>query len=514
MVKNITSGSPAAKTNLKIGDLIVAVNEKDVTSHQDLVKLMKASGLSVNLSVYRDGTHIYQIDKKIYSSRIVSSIVLFGFDLTNLFYISFEDTPKSVIHKNMISNMCRENLTLPRENDRARLAKSTAEFTKKLGKAALKVLGEKEYNKNKFCSPFSIQSALGMLLLGSKNWTREQIFENVFQSFQKKNMSIHGSLLDLTNRISESSRSGNGTFNVANRMYVQKKFNILPTFKEETESCYLASAAKIDFKNKPEQSRVEINKWVKNKTMDKIEELLPLNSLSSDTRFVLVNAIYFYGTWKYQFDTNKTKKAKFNVIGKKSNETASDVEVDMMYQSGYFTVCKPDGIDAQVLQMNYTGDRLSMVIVLPNKVDGLSGVQESMGKFHYNKCIKGKRHSKIDVSIPTFEIKSEYKMKNLLSEIGIKDLFDGKKADLSGISSKPLYVDEVYHEAYIKVNEEGTEAAAATGAVGTLNRFPDRAQGFHCTHPFVFMIVENEMGTILFTGTVTDPSKGVDEKKD
>ena len=405
--------------------------------------------------------------------------------------------------------MC--NGTFGGDEDRVRLAKSTAEFTKKFGQAAS---WEKTYNKNKFCSPFSIQSALGMLLLGSKGKSREQIIGNVFSSFQGASKDLaHGSILDLANRISHSSGSGNGTFNVANRVYLEKKLNVLPRFKEETETCYLASAAEIDFKNNPEESRVEINNWIKNKTMDKIEELLPPDSLSSNTRFVLVNAIYFYGTWKYQFDTKNTKTAKFSVTGKKSNEKASDVEVDMMHQSGNFKVCKPDDIDAKVLQMNYTGDRLSMVIVLPNKVDGLSDVQQSMGMFNYKKCIKGKELSGIDVSIPKFEIKSQYEMKELLSEIGIKDVFDDKKADLTGISNDPLYVDEVYHEAYIKVNEEGTEAAATTGVVGNAP-LSARPNFFRCTHPFMFMIVENEFGNILFTGTVTDPSKGVDEKKD
>ena len=143
------------------------------------------------------------------------------------------------------------------------------------------------------------------------------------------------------------------------------------------------------------------------------------------------------------------------LFGKKSNETTTEVDVDMMSQYGNFTLCKPDGIDARVLQMNYTGERISMLIFLPNKVGGLSDVQQSMEKFNYNKCIQYKAHSEIDVSIPKFEIKSDYEMKNILTEIGIKDVFDEKKADLSGIASQPIYVDEVYHSAYVKVNEDG-----------------------------------------------------------
>ena len=408
--------------------------------------------------------------------------------------------------------MCHKPLAGEKEHEK--LAKSTVEFAKKLKQAFTKLLGEKAMNKNLFSSPFSIQAALGMLLLGSKGNTREQIFGNVFPSFRgEPEANAHRSILQLTNKLAMSSNAGNNnTFNIANRLYVQKAFKILPEFKEDTEMCYLADAANVDFMQNPEKTRLEINDWVKGKTMDKIDELLPPKSITSTTRLFLVNAIYFYGSWKYQFDPANTKKVGFTILGDNSNGKPSSVLVDMMNQTGNFTYCRPDGLDANVLQMNYTGDRLSMIIVLPDKSDGLRDVHKNIGKFDYNQCIKGKSVSEIPVLIPKFEIKSEYEMKNLLSEIGIKDAFDPNASDLSGISKgASLYVNEVYHEAYIKVDEEGTEASAATAVGGGIVSAPTV---FYCTHPFMFMIVENTFGAILFGGTVTDPRNGINTKKE
>ena len=400
------------------------------------------------------------------------------------------------------------------EKEQKRLAESTLKFTNNLKNVSFKVLGENAGFKNTFGSPFSLQSALGLLLLGSKGKTKEQIFANVFPSFQgKPGAEAHRSILHLRKYISMPSNADNNSeFNIANRVYVQKEFKILPEFKEDTESCYLADAANVDFKQNPEKARLKINHWVKDQTREKIDELLPSGSLDPRTRVVLVNAIYFHGSWKYQFDTTNTKKANFIILGENSNATQSTVLVDMMNQTGNFTVCEPDGIDANVLQMNYTGDKLSMIIVLPHKSDGLPDVQNSMGRFNYNQCIKGQPVVETPILIPKFEIKSEYKMKDILSEIGIKDVFDENASDLSGISKNAsLYVDEVYHEAYIKVNEEGTEASAATGIV---IRVKSGLNEFYCTHPFMFMIVENKFGTILFEGNVMDPRKGVNEKKE
>ena len=413
--------------------------------------------------------------------------------------------------------MCQEKEP-PNEKDEERLAESTVTFTNNLNDAALKVFGEKaEKRLNLFSSPFSLQSALGMLSLGSKGKTREQILRNLFPSFQQEEdpsdpevipeEDAHRSILHLTNRI--FMQSNTVKFNIANRVYLENDFNILSEFKDDTAMCYLAEAANVDFKQNPEKTRIEINDWVKNQTMDKIDKLLPKGSLTSNTRFVLVNAIYFFGTWKYQFDTRNTTKVGFTILGESSNASPSTVEVDMMSQTGNFTYCEPRGIDAKVLQMNYAGDKLSMIIVLPDKSDGVHEVHENMGEFNYSECIKGfrgMRVTEIPIQIPKFEIKSEYKMKEVLSEMGIKDVFN-EKSNLSGISKgTSLAVDEVYHQAYIKVNEEGTEAAAATAVGGVVMSAKPK---FFCTHPFMFMIVENKFGTILFEGKVMDPTKVV-----
>ena len=184
----------------------------------------------------------------------------------------------------------------------------------------------------------------------------------------------------------------------------------MPEFKEDTEMCYLADATNVDFKQNPEEARKEINDWVKDQTMDTIDELLPSGSVTPNSRFFLVNAIYFYGSWKYQFDPAKTQKAEFTILDETSNAKPISVLVEMMNQTGNFTYSESCGIGAKVLQMNYTGDRLSMIIVLPFKSDGLSDVLKNMEKFDYNQCIKGTPVSEIPVLIPKFEIKSVYEI--------------------------------------------------------------------------------------------------------
>ena len=398
---------------------------------------------------------------------------------------------------------------------------SAATFREKIGQASLKILGNEKYDKNQFCSPFSIQSALGMLLSGTNGNTKSQIEDTLFSAWKsgterEKRVQPHQSLFLLTNEVSKPYKEGNNTFNIANRLYIQNDFEITSAFKSSTEKCYDADAHNVDF-TKSEETRKEINKWVEKKTMNKIEELLPKNSLSSNTKLVLINAIYFYGSWKYEFNASLTKKQDFKIYStgsKKTLKSKGKVRVDMMSQAGNFTFCRLEGIAAEILKLDYTEERLSMLIILPNKDDGLAEVSKSMGKFNYTTCVEKSFARKAEIFVPKFEIKAEYQMKKILSEAGMTDVFDSNKADLSGIAKGGkgghLFVDEVYHQAFVSVNEKGTEAAAATGIVVTTKSGP---KTFKCDHPFLFMIVENQFGNVLFEGSLSNPSVGLNEKK-
>ena len=266
------------------------------------------------------------------------------------------------------------------------------------------------------------------------------------------------------------------------------------------------------------KSRKEINDWVKEKTMGKIKDLIPSGSFNSETSLVLVNAIYFYGKWKSAFKASSTMKMAFVIPNTNSSDSEHSryVDVDMMRQVAEFEHCRPKNIEAQVLKMPYEGGNLSMLLILPNKLDGLIAVVKNMSKFNYDDCFiqKSMKH-KIDLEIPKFTIKAEYNMKEVLKSLGATYMFDKENANFSGIAND-LWVEEVFHEAFIKVNEEGSEAAAATGVHGNVHPsmpLPPPIP-FHCDRPFMFLIVENNYGTVLFYGTVSNPNDGIDDKSD
>ena len=197
------------------------------------------------------------------------------------------------------------------------LSDSSWKFTHDLTLAISTISDSSKLCKNKVISTYSLQSAIGILLLGSKGETREQILDNVFPSFadtgsNKRNIHPHNAQMWLAARIDAGLMGKENQFNVANRLYIQKKYEIVSQFKNDTGSCYAANATNVDF-SKP-NTRDEINEWVKEKTNDKITELLPGGSLGDDTRAVLVNALHFLGSWEYTFSANLTKKANFMQI--------------------------------------------------------------------------------------------------------------------------------------------------------------------------------------------------------
>jgi serpin B len=266
-------------------------------------------------------------------------------------------------------------------------------------------------------------------------------------------------------------------------------------------------------------TRKEINDWVKENTMGKIKDLIPPGSFNSETSLVLVNAIYYHGKWKSAFKVSSTMKMPFVIPNTNSSDSEHShyVDVDMMRQVDEFEHCRPNTIEAQVLRMPYDETDLSMLVILPNKLDGLLDVVENMSKFNYEECFiqKSMKH-KIDLEIPKFTIKAEYNMKQFLKSLGATDMFEKGIANFSGIEHD-LWVEEVFHGVYIKVNEEGSEAAAAAATTGDQvhGHLPMALQPpipFHCDRPFMFLIVDNKYGTVLSYGTVSNPNEGKEDK--
>ncbi|XP_050986637.1 leukocyte elastase inhibitor-like [Labeo rohita] len=290
---------------------------------------------------------------------------------------------------------------------------------------------------------------------------------------------------------------------LANRLYGEQSYQFVEKFLTDAKKYYEAGLEEVDFKTKSEAARVNINKWVEKNTQEKIKDLLPKGSIDALTRLVLVNAIYFKGNWEKKFPKDATKDGQFRL---NQNQTKP---VKMMNQKAQFPIALIPEMNSQVLELPYVGKNLSMLIILPEQIeDGTTGLQKLEKALTFEKLKEWTkpsimRQQEVQVSLPKFKMEQTYDMKSLLISMGMEDVFDGQKVNLSGMSpNNDLLLSKVIHKAFIEVNEEGTEAAAATGAVVAVRSFP---QMFIADHPFLFFIRHNPSNSILFYGRFCSP---------
>lgn len=286
----------------------------------------------------------------------------------------------------------------------------------------------------------------------------------------------------------------------ANKIFVEKSLEVLESFKTGTREFYDAEVGLVDFKSHAEQVRVEINQWVEQKTHQKIKDLIPEGMLNADTRLTLVNAIYFKGLWLQPFVKASTFPRSFFVNKNK------EIQVPMMHQDGNFKVIESSELACQILEMPYIGGQLSMVIFLPLEIDGLASLEEKFNVDNLKKSLAdldASRLEEIEVYLPKFKLEQRFDLNDLLTRMGAGDMFVPSKADFSGIAQEPLYVSKVVHKAFVEVNEEGTEAAAATGIGMMLMSLKPM---FSANHPFLFFIRHVRTGAILFLGRLMEPS--------
>lgn len=353
--------------------------------------------------------------------------------------------------------------------------------------------------ENTFFSPASIATALAMTAEGARGETQQQMFTVLgFKGADAQTMrKAFASLMQETN--------GNGEnrgfqLNMVNRLWGQKGLNFLPAFLNETQKQYGAGLEELDFAHNVDGARQTINQWVEKQTADKIKDLIKPGMLGADARLVLTNAIYFKGTWADQFKKQMTHEEAFK------QDADHQVKVPMMHRAGRYLFAEDD--NAQVLEMMYAGNEVSMVVVLPKKADGLNEV-EKMADAKWLDAMPGRLGSKqVDVTFPKFKMRAEFELSKVLAKMGMPLAF-GDKADFSGMTSETkLMIDQVIHQAYVDVNEEGTEAAAATAITmrAMAMRQPEKPVVFRADHPFMFMIRDTRSGVILFTGKVMNPA--------
>uniref|UniRef100_A0A8C1XSF6 Serpin B6 n=1 Tax=Cyprinus carpio TaxID=7962 RepID=A0A8C1XSF6_CYPCA len=383
-----------------------------------------------------------------------------------------------------------------------------------------KNISEGNASKNVFYSPISISFALAMVLLGAKEntafcwhlWFHEEpiiwkhsIAQRVPYSGKKLvSFTLRKKKVHFNKLMSELKKPGAPyVLSLANRLYGEQSYQFVEKFLIDTKKYYEAQLEEVDFKMKPEAARVNINKWVEEKTQEKIKDLLPQGSIDSSMKLVLVNAIYFKGNWKKKFPKEATIDGQF-----KLNKTHTK-PVKMMNQKSKFPLALIPEMNSQVLELPYVGKNLSMLIILPNEIqDETTGLQKLEKALTYEKLMEWTKPSKmlqdeVEVSLPRFKMEETYDMVQFLIRMGMVDVFSLQKVNLSGMSpNNDLVVSEVIHKAFVEVNEEGTEAAAATAIILESASIPE---AFIADHPFLFFIRHNPSNSILFYGRFCSP---------
>lgn len=355
----------------------------------------------------------------------------------------------------------------------------------------------KRSDGNVFFSPISISVALAMTYLGAKVNTAFEM-KNGLKLAPLTDEDIHSVYQEMCAFL-QTDKSSSFILNTANRIFARKDYVFKAEFLEATSKYYKAEAQTLDFASDSEGSSKIINKWVEAQTANKIQDLIPSGSLNAQTAMVLVNAIYFKGSWKDKFEKSATQPGKFKLGG------GQEVDADMMFTSEKMMYGEDRNLGCKIVELPYVNDDLSMFIILPNKEDGLS---ELMGKVDHAKLLElTTQMGKIDVelTLPKFKLEDKFSLNDVLQSLGMKDMFIGGIADFSGMDgTKELYVSSVVHQSFIDVNEEGSEAAAATGVIMMCMSMPITMR-FEADHPFLFFIRDNHTKGILFMGHLANP---------
>lgn len=365
---------------------------------------------------------------------------------------------------------------------------------RQFGLAFLHQLEAEHPGKNLIFSPFSLGQAFAMTRAGARGETARQMDlvlrlpdgEGAHAGFQALNQALGGQV--------------GVELKVVNRLFGQTGYQFLPDFLGVCANRYLAPLEAQDFRADPEASRRRINGWVLDQTQKKIVDLLPPRSLDTDTRLVLTNAVYFKGSWATRFDEAATSKEPFFARG---TEEAGVPTMHARLEAPY-----AETKNLQVLELPYQGGELSMVLLLPRERTGLSELERTLAPDLVEARLReaAANVEKVQVALPRFELRLQLDLKKTMKALGMEAAFDSKQADFRGMEpSGELYIGGAYHQAYVKVNEEGTEAAAATAVVMTRKSMPPPVPVFRADHPFLFVIRHRATGAWLFMGRVTDP---------
>jgi serpin B len=349
---------------------------------------------------------------------------------------------------------------------------------------------------NLFFSPYSLSTALAMVYGGAAEATETQMRRAMH--FGPNDRGFHNAYGGLIERLNQQGQKGRYQLLIANALWAQEDFRFLDSYMELVRTVYDARAERVNYVTAPQKATETINAWVEEKTQGKITDLIAPGALDARTRLVLTNAIYFKGNWAEQFDKRQTHEAPFYI------SQQDTVQTPMMHRRGEYRYGKFDGL--QVLEMSYEGDELSMVIVLPEARQP-GAMEQMLSPEALARWTTRLRRQEVDVYLPKFTMTGKFELSKVLAAMGMSLAFT-QQADFSGmIGGKDLFISQVVHKAYVDVNEEGTEAAAATGVEMRVTALPMEVPVFRADRPFVFVIKDNGTGAILFMGRMANPAE-------
>ncbi len=352
---------------------------------------------------------------------------------------------------------------------------------------------------NVFFSPESISTALALAYAGARGETASEMASTLHFSLPADKLHpAMGALLKGLN-----AEHPGYQLRVANALWAEQNYKFLDDYLNLTKADYDAGLQKVDFEKAHEAARATINAWVEKKTENRIRDLLPPGSVSPDTRLVLTNAIYFKGDWATPFPKAATTVEDFHVASE------SAVKAPLMHLHEKFSYFESGGFKA--IALPYKSGELSMIVVLPNAVDGLPALEKQLTAAHLEQLLRSLQGARdIILTLPRFTMTRQFALGDTLQAMGMRLAFNPHAADFSGMTGqRDLWISSVIHKAFVDVNEEGTEAAAATatGMVAMAMAYHPPPVVFRADHPFLFLICDNRSGAILFMGRVIDTTK-------
>lgn len=354
-----------------------------------------------------------------------------------------------------------------------------------------------ENDGNLFYSPYSISIALAMTYAGANGETKTQMADTL--KYSLPDGELHAVFNYIDQRLNSlSSGDYDVELNVVNSIWGQNEYEFLDEFLDTLAENYGAGLRLLDFEKSAEQARQVINDWVSDNTNDRIKDLIPKGGVSSDTRLVLTNAIYFNASWANPFSEELTQDGAFTLLN------GSQVTAEMMQQVEYFNYFDADGY--KVIELPYEGEELSMYIIIPDE-GSFTEFEQSFNASIISSVSENLESKNINLTLPKFNFESSFNLNEALGALGMPLAFSGS-ADFSKINGgRDLAISNVFHKSFISTDEAGTEAAAATAVVIELTAAPEPPINVSIDSPFIFTITDNETGTNIFLGRILDPTK-------